>query len=230
MFGFSPSGMSNKQMSLGEAYESDVPTLTYLDLCYGNGSSVMWLVMWISSVFASCGFLKGQITDNMKVNTANAIKQEYYYLNLNELVVFFNQFIAGKYNTFYGNPNPQVITSSLDLFLEQRALVVKNIEYKRTKEKERQLTTGHEVGYEVWKKMKEERGEEINMETARDENGNLIFKTKRNEKLESAMRIAKNTSNSDFETLCKLRECFIKKYNEDPFDYYKKMEGRKSKK
>lgn len=216
-------------MSLGEAYESGAPTLTYLDLCFGNGSATMWLVIWVSKVFASCGFVQGQVTDNMKVDTANAIKQEYYYLNLNELIVFFNQFIAGKYNTFYGNPNPQVITTSLAMFLEQRGLVVSKIEYKRNQERAKGLTTGKEVGYEVWKKMKEERGEEINMETARDENGNLIFKTKRNEKLESAEMIAKNTSNSNFETICKLRELFIKKYNEDPFDYYKKMRGRKNK-
>lgn len=219
---FCPANMDGKQISLEAAYKSKVPTLTYLDLCFGDGSSTIWLVLWISRVFASCGFMKGQVTDQMKIDTANVIKQEYYFLNLNELVIFFKQFVAGKYNVFYGNPNPQVITSSLNLFLEPRNVVVGKIEHEREQEKLLELETGNEMSYEDWLEIKKERGEDVYMEALKDSNGSYSYKPKKDEKLESAKMIVKNTSDCDFGTLCQLRDCFIEKYKEDPFEYYKK--------
>lgn len=217
--------------TIAEAYISNAPTLTYIDLCYGGGSAIVWLVGWISNVYSSCGFVNGQVTDTMKVSCATAIMQEYYYLNLHELVVFFRMFIAGKFNTFYGNPNPQVITSSLNTFLKSRNDVVARIETKKQAEKE--LAEAHcsnPMTYEEWKATKEAKGEEVNLELIEDAYGNKMFKaklSKKDERLDSAYMIVKNAANVDFDTLCNLRETFIKKYDIDPYELIKKLGNKK---
>ena len=94
---FSPSSQVGSKMPIGKAFKSNAPTLTYLDLCYGEGSAITWLVAWISDVYGICGFVNNEVTDNIKIMTANAIKDEYYFLNLNELITFFKMFIAGKF-------------------------------------------------------------------------------------------------------------------------------------
>lgn len=225
--------LMSENKTIAEAYESNAPTLTYMDLCYGKGSAIVWLVGWISNIYSSCGFVNGQVTDTMKVSAATAIMQEYYYLNLNELVVFFKMFVAGKFNTFYGNPNPQVITSSLNLFLTNRNDVVARIEKKKQVEKElAEAQCSAPMTYEEWKASKDAKGEEVNLELIEDAKGNKMFKTKppkKDERLDSAYMIVKNTANVDFNTLCNLRETFIKKYDIDPYELIKKLGNKKLK-
>lgn len=225
MFQFSPTNMSGKMMSMGDAYGSDAPTLTYLDLCFGNGSSTMWLVLWVSSVFASCGFVQGQVTDQMKVDTANSIKQEYYYLKVSELVVFFKKFIAGKYNVFYGTPNPQVITKSLVSFINDRESVVESVEARRAKEKERcdrERESRNSVTFEDWAKSMKEKGEEVHLEAQKTKDG-YVYRQKSDAKLVSAEVIVLNSSGCNEEVRTKLRDMFVEKYHEDPFDYWERV-------
>lgn len=222
-------------MSMSEAYKSDAPTLTYLDLCYGEGSAITWLVAWVSDVYGICGFVGKEITDNIKIATVNAIMREYYYLNLNEMVVFFKMFLAGKFEKFYKTPNPQVITSSLNEFITFRMSAVKEIEVNRRKEKEKleeAITKRNAVSYDEWVAMKKAKGEEVHIELIEDEKGNKLFKPKKTKidaRLDSAYMIVKNTTNADFETLCKLRENFIKKYDIDPYELIKKLGNKKLK-
>ena len=133
---FSPSSQVGSKMPIGKAFKSNAPTLTYLDLCYGEGSAITWLVAWVSDVYGICGFVNNEATDNIKIMTANAIKDEYYFLNLNELITFFKMFIAGKFEKFYKKPNPQVITKSLNTFCSHRIDAIKAVEAKYT-ERER---------------------------------------------------------------------------------------------
>lgn len=224
MHNFSPSCGIRK--TIAEAYESNAPTLTYLDICYGEGSAVMWLVMWISSVFASCGFVSGQVTDLMKVGVANAIRQEFYFLNINELAAFFTQFVAGKYEVFYGNPNPQVITKSLCSFVKSRKLAVEEVEKARATEKRnKELHSGNAVTFDEWVRMMKANGEEVHLEVARTKDGGFSYRQNRDEKLVAAEMIVRNTSGCGKQALNQLRELFLKKYGEDPYDYYERKKN-----
>ena len=222
-------------MPIGRAYMSNAPTLTYLDLCYGEGSAITWLVAWVSNVYGICGFVNNEVTDNIKIMTANAIKDEYYFLNLNELITFFKMFIAGKFEKFYKKPNPQVITKSLNTFCYHRIDAINAVEANRRKAKEAkedEAIKQNAITYEEWSASKKAKGEEVNIELIEDEKGNKLFRVKTakaNAKLDSAYMIVKNTTNVDFDTLCKLRECFIKKYGIDPFDLIKKLGNKKLK-
>ena len=162
---FSPSSQVGSKMPIGKAFKSNAPTLTYLDLCYGEGSAITWLVAWISDVYGVCGFVNNEVTDNIKIMTANAIKDEYYFLNLNELITFFKMFIAGKFEKFYKKPNPQVITKSLNTFCSHRIDAIKAVEANIKKEKEAkedEAIKQNAITYEEWAARKKAKGEEVN--------------------------------------------------------------------
>lgn len=201
-------------MSLAEAYKSQVPTLNYLDLTYGKQSATIWLVMWISQVYAASGFIKGEVTDNLKLTTSKSIAQEFYYLNLNELMCFFSSFLAGKYKTFYGSPSPQVITSSLQMFLKDRVLAIDYIS-----EDEEQKIVGEIISYDEWKKEKLGMGQELTIEYHEDKD----IPVELTPKYKLANMIFYNKGNSDWEQLSELRKSFIQKYKEDPYIYIKKI-------
>jgi hypothetical protein len=230
---FSPSSQVGSKMSIGKAFKSNAPTLTYLDLCYGEGSAITWLVAWVSDVYGICGFVNNEVTDNIKIMTANAIKDEYYFLNLNELITFFKMFIAGKFEKFYKKPNPQVITKSLYTFCFQRMDAVNAMEANMQKEKEAkedEAIKQNAITYEGWAATKKAKGEEVNIELIEDDKGNKIFRVKApkaDARLDSAYMIVKNTTNADFKTICKLRECFVKKYGIDPYDLIRNLGNKK---
>ena len=46
-------------------------------------------------------------------------------------------------------------------------------------------------------------------------------------RLDSAYMIVKNTTNADFKAICKLRECFVKKYGIDPYDLIRSLGNKK---
>lgn len=122
--------------SFEDAYTSGAPTLTYIDLTYGEGSSLALLVPYISCAYGACGFMdKSKVTNFMMTALAQGIKNNYYYLNMMEIALFFNLFVMGKYETFYGNPNPQVISKSMVSFVKDRAYHVGIVEENRQKAK-----------------------------------------------------------------------------------------------
>lgn len=220
-------------MSIGKAFKSNAPTLTYLDLCYGEGSAITWLVTWVSYVYGICGFVNNEVTDNIKIMTANAIKDEYYFLNLNELITFFKMFVGGKFEKFYKKPNPQVITTSLNTFCSHRIDAVKAVEVNIQREKsakEDEASKQNAITYKEWVSKKEAKGEEVNIELIEDGKGNKLFRVKTPKadvRLDSAYMIVKNTTNADFDTLCKLKDCFVKKYNIDPYTLIRSLGNKK---
>lgn len=48
------------------------------------------------------------------------IAQNYFYLKISELMLFFNYFKQGRYGRFYGSVDPLVIMTSLQQFLRER--------------------------------------------------------------------------------------------------------------
>ena len=147
--------------------------------------------------------------------------------------VHFKMFIAGKFEKFYKKPNPQVITKSLNTFCSHRIDAIKAVEANIQKEKEAkedEAIKQNAITYEEWAAIKKAKGEEVNIELIEDEKGNKLFRVKASKadtRLDSAYMIVKNTTNADFNTLCKLRECFIKKYDIDPYDLIKNLGNKK---
>ena len=82
----------------------------------------------------------------------------------------------------------------------------------------------------AWAARKKAKGEAVNIELIEDEKGNKLFRvkaSKADDRLDSAYMIVKNTTNVDFKAICKLRECFVRKYGIDPYDLIRSLGNKK---
>ena len=107
------------------------PTLTELNVTYGDNTSTMWLVPQLYNLSEYCG-CRDKLQGKPLEECASVIAMEFYYLSVTELMLFFHWFKSGKYGRFYGNVDPLVITTSLRDFIKER-----NLAYDRHEQEER---------------------------------------------------------------------------------------------
>ncbi len=96
------------------------PTLSQLNVCYGETAAEAWLVPQLYELGDFEG-LKGQADRHQLAKTAKIITTEFYYLKTDELLLFFYRFSAGRYGQFYSYFTPSVIIRGLRDFLKERA-------------------------------------------------------------------------------------------------------------
>lgn len=209
MLVYSPANVDS--ISMQNAIQGNSPSLSDIDVAFGKGSALTWLVMWITEVYATCGFI-GEVSEKMRINAAKIILSEYSNLRIEEVVVFFQRFMAGKYKSFYKKPNLQVITSSIFSFLQERecAFAEKNEESK-----------DKAVPFEEWKKKFEDEGFETILGDVKTNGSEAVYLL--SPKYKTANMIFHNTMNADFQTLNKYRDKFIEVYKEDPYEYMIKL-------
>lgn len=96
------------------------PTLTDLNIAYGDNTAVAWLIPQIYRVSEFCG-CKDKMSNEQLYETAVTIASSVGYLRISELLLFFGWFKMGKYGKFYGSVDPMKITNSLiDDFMKDR--------------------------------------------------------------------------------------------------------------
>lgn len=102
-----------------DCYLGDYPTLGLLRTAYGKEAATMWLIPQLYNLSEYCG-VKNKLEGTPLEECASIIANIYKHLKVSELMLFFYQFKAGKYGRFYGNVDPMIITSSLQLFCRER--------------------------------------------------------------------------------------------------------------
>lgn len=123
-----------------------------------------WLDVQISNLVAFCGVKgKEELSDSSIVDAVSAvIADNFGYLKLSELMLFFQQFKAGKYGRFYGSVDPLMITEALQSFLDFRAeriMVIEKVkrreeERKREEQRSEQERNGELLTAEEWKEIR----------------------------------------------------------------------------
>lgn len=98
----------------------DYPTLVTLNNGYGANTAFAWLVPQLYNLSEFCG-CKDKLQGRPLEECADVIAQEFYYLKISELMLFFYRFKTGRYGRFYGAVDPLVITTALREFLIDRA-------------------------------------------------------------------------------------------------------------
>lgn len=128
------------------------PTLTMLNNAYGKNFAIVWLIPQITDVSEFCG-CKDKITPAQVEQCATLIAQNYFYLKISELMLFFNRFKSGVYGRFYGSVDPFVIIVALRDFMRER----NDAYFDHENEKEREKAAKQREGtmtYEEWKRLK----------------------------------------------------------------------------
>lgn len=109
------------------------PTLVDFKHMFGENKAELWLAIQIKD-FSEYTGVKKKLTTFQIEDTAMVILSDFFYLKMSEVLLFFAFMKGGRYERFYGAVDPLVITSSLRMFLRDRAKI---IEQHETEEQER---------------------------------------------------------------------------------------------
>ena len=124
------------RLPLSDCIQRSAPTLRQLDQLYGPNSGRVWIVPQLTRIAEFCGQTARWSTLQMQELTA-IILQQFGQLTVCELSWFFQHFKGGRYERFYGTPDPMVLTRSLRSFLSERNMTWQRIEQDRANEARR---------------------------------------------------------------------------------------------
>ena len=134
----------------------NAPTLKDINLVYGNGTSQFWLNAQLANVSEFSG-TKDKITKSQIEQLSELITEEYFFLKISEIMLFFRRFKLGKYGKFYGTVDPMVITTSLNIFLRERGESYFDKENKVREDKQREEQKKNHITYEEYVRRKKEK-------------------------------------------------------------------------
>lgn len=100
-------------------FSESAPTLTVLRHAYGENMPAMWMLPQIFDLCEFTGVKK--MDESQAVSLANVITQEYGYLKVSELLLFFYRMKTGRYGMFFGAVDPMRIMDALSQFMRERA-------------------------------------------------------------------------------------------------------------
>lgn len=107
------------------AVMGDYPTLTDINIAYGDGFATEWLLPHLARLSLFVGAKNLDI--NQERELAAVIAEEYHYLKVTEILLFLYRFRTGRYGRFYGAVDPMVITCALrDFMVERNEIIAAN--------------------------------------------------------------------------------------------------------
>lgn len=150
--------------NVDRCFTGDAPTLLEVRRVYSPATVDSWLDVQLSDLIVFCGVKgKDEFSASAIVDALTAvIADNFGYLKLSELMLFFQQFKAGRYGRFYGSVDPLVITSALQSFLDFRAERIAAINKAQIREEGRkreakraeQERNGELLTAEEWKEIR----------------------------------------------------------------------------
>lgn len=132
---FNPAKQLEYTRDESRVYGGKAPAIALVGKTYGPAVAEVWLEIQLNdlSEFSGC---KGKITDNQMAETAAIIRQTYGYMNMAEIMLFFQKMKRGEYGKFYGSVDPMTILSAMVEFAQERLAAVKKLqEAKEDKER-----------------------------------------------------------------------------------------------
>lgn len=153
--------------NVDRCFTGEAPTLFEVRKAYSPATVDSWLDVQLSDLIVFCGVKgKDEFSASAIVNALTAvIADNFGYLKLSELMLFFQQFKSGRYGRFYGSVDPMVITEALQSFLgfraERLAAINKAInkanrleeELKREAKRAEQERNGELLTADEWKEI-----------------------------------------------------------------------------
>ncbi len=129
------------------------PTLAGLNGAYGSTSAAYWLVPQLTDLSEFCG-CKDKLTGGALKTCAVIIGQQYGYLKVSELMLFFYRFKTGRYGRFYGSVDPLIIMQALHEFIRERDAAYERRE-SAEREKQRKAWRDEAVTYSEYRRMRD---------------------------------------------------------------------------
>ena len=134
-------------------YFGNSPTLVSLNDIYGRGAAEAWLLPEVQEACLSMG-IKEMPDNYQSAKLVRIIVQQYGYLNVDEVQLFFFYFCSARYRHFYNTFDPSIIILSLRDFLRDRSRAYEERE-QREREREREEWKKNAITHEEYLRLKE---------------------------------------------------------------------------
>ena len=135
-----------------ECFFGNSPTLAELCKNYGAGLPKAWLIPQLDNLSEYCNLKEKASTEQLR-DLAIIIYNDYHWLKIDELMLFFYRFKSYHYKCFYSYFDPMVVLGSLKLFLVER-----NASYERAaqtrREKQAEIDRRNAITYEEYQRRK----------------------------------------------------------------------------
>ena len=132
-------------------YFGDSPTLSELGKIYGSGLPKAWLIPQLANLCEYCG-LKQDASSLQLKELAIIIYNKYYWLKVDELLLFFYRFKCNCYRHFYCYFDPMAVMESLRLFTDERYQAHIKREQKE-RERQKEIDGKNAISYEEYMKI-----------------------------------------------------------------------------
>lgn len=134
-------------------YFGDYPTLGELNAAYGKTMAAQWLVAQLTNLSEFSG--ARDVTVLQLEELSRVVAQEYHWLKITELMLFFYRFKTGRYGRFYGSVDPLVVTTALREFLAERnAAYARHEQLERERKEEEERKAHPPITREEWLRLK----------------------------------------------------------------------------
>ena len=209
--------------NIQDCYFGDYPTLGELNGTYTPKTAQAWLIPQLLDLSEYCG-VKEKFTTNQLSQCSEIIANDYFYLKVSELMLFFSRFKRGCYGRFWGAVDPLIITEALKEFCRER-----NIAYydQAEKEEENKLREGTKNSC-TWEEYSESSGQKGKPLPSSNEPDNPLYAKirkggKKSNEEERILGIAKSLTGNlykcDMNTLSAMKTAFRIKYGHTPEEY-----------
>ncbi|MGL5229121.1 MAG: DUF6633 family protein [Bacteroidales bacterium] len=118
--------INQKAISMVTAFNGVTPTLGNISRTFKPDVAKQILCKWLISLSDYYG--KGSMTDSQISELSSLIISEYHHIKLSEFALFLKFLKLGRYQKFFGSPDPQSITISLNMYLKDRQMEIEKYE------------------------------------------------------------------------------------------------------
>lgn len=106
--------------------DDEIPEISTAKIAYGRNSIVAWVLVQLSDLNEKLGGSVKMELNEMR-DCAETIADNYGYIKMSELLLFFSRFKAGVYGKFYGKNDTLVITNALATYAQERSNAILRI-------------------------------------------------------------------------------------------------------
>ena len=216
-----PSQQSVLYKNIHDCYFGDYPTLGELNGTYTPKTAQAWLVPQLLDLSEYCG-VKEKFTSNQLNQCSDIIANDYFYLKVSEIMLFFARFKRCCYGRFWGAVDPLVIMEALKAFCRER-----NTAYydQAKKEEELRLANNNSCTWEEYAERSVQKGKPFpfSSDSGKHRKAEKIKDHSRvnieERILDIANSLKENSYNCDTETLLVMKAAFKTKYGCTPEEY-----------
>lgn len=223
---YNPDYLFKKQIGSEECIFGEYPSLYTLKKQFDSKLPVAWLMAQLHDLSEFCG-CREKLSGHTLQQCASVISEEYGYLKVTEIMLFFQKFKSGKYGRFYGIVDPLIITTSLTEFLKER----NRAHLKRQEEEKEKAEAEHRKNVITYEEYCRRVGKDTKNAPQSVSFDTLPATTKQRRRNvnqeaylnETALSLIHNTYNYKPEELKQLRDYFLQKVGCTPEEYVERF-------